>query len=254
MAVLLNDFDKQVVAIGGGALGIGRATARAFCERGAKVAIFDIKEEEGRRCAEEVRTEEIKAEFYRCDVTRKADVDRAVQSVLSDFGQIDVLVNVAGGSKLTPIWELSEEDWDAQLNLNLKAAFLCCRAVIPHMRGRRTGNIVNFSSGQGAMPAPQRAPYSAAKAGIIGFTRTAAAELAPYGIRVNAVAPGATNTERVRGFFQSSELMEQQAKTIPLGGFSEPEDIANAVVFLASPLARRMTGQVLFVNGGNFMP
>lgn len=254
MALYLNDFDKQVVTIAGGAMGIGRGTARAFAQRGASVAVFDIKEPEGKKCVEELRASGTRAEFYLCNITLRVEVEKAVQSVLKDFGQIDVLVNVAGGSHLKPVWELTEEDWDAQINLNLKSAFLCCRAVIPHMMARRAGNIVNLSSGQGATPAPQRAPYSAAKAGIIGLTRSVAAELARYGIRVNAVAPGATNTERARAFFKNEEEREQQAKTIPLGRFSEPEDIANAVVFLASPLARQMTGQVLFVNGGNFMP
>lgn len=254
MPLVLNDFDQQVVVIAGGAMGIGRGTARVFAERGARLALLDIKEEEGKRCATELQAGGTKASFYPCDVTRGSDVEKTVQAILREFGQVDVLVNVAGGSKLKPIWEISEADWNAQLNLNLKAAFLCCRAVIPHMMERRKGSIVNLASGQGAAPAPQRAPYSAAKAGIIGFTRTIALELAPYGIRVNAVAPGATRTERAVAFFQTPEEMQKQAATIPLGKFAEPEDIGNAVAFLAGPMGRHMTGQTIFVNGGNFMP
>lgn len=254
MALQLNDFDQQVVMISGGAMGIGRATARLFAQRGARVGILDIKEEEGKRCVEELKSAGAEARFYPCDLTRRADIEKAVEGILRDFGRLDGLANIAGGSKLVPIWELTEADWDAQINLNLKSAFLCCRTVIPHMMARKSGTIVNLSSGQGAAPAPQRSPYSAAKAGIIGFTRTIAMELAPYGVRVNAVAPGATRTERAVAFFKTPEEMQKQAATIPLGKFAEPEDIGNAVVFLSSPMARHMTGQTLFVNGGNFMP
>jgi 3-oxoacyl-[acyl-carrier protein] reductase len=254
MAVANKDFDQQVVLISGGAMGIGRATAQLFAERGAQIAFFDIREAEGRNFIEELQGKGTKASFYPCDVTRRTDVERGVQGALKDFGQVDVLVNVAGGSKLTPIWELTEEDWDAQVNLNLKAAFLCVRTVIPHMMERRKGSIVSLSSGQGASPAPGRAPYSAAKAGIIGFTRTVATELGPYGIRVNAVAPGATKTERTLAAEAATGEMAKRIATIPLGHIAEPEDIGNAVVFLASEQARHMTGQVLFVNGGNFMP
>lgn len=254
MALQLDDFDQKVVMISGGAMGIGRATARLFAERGAHLGILDIKEEEGKRCVEELQSAGTQARFYPCDLTRRADIEKAVEGILRDFGRLDVLANIAGGSKLVPIWELTESDWDAQLNLNLKSAFLCCRMVIPHMMARKSGSIVNLASGQGASPAPQRSPYSAAKAGIIGFTRTIAMELAPYGVRVNAVAPGATRTERAIAFFKTPEDMQKQAATIPLGKFAEPEDIGNAVVFLASPMARHMTGQTLFVNGGNLMP
>jgi len=254
MPLTLNDFDQQVVLISGGAMGIGRATAQLFAARGAHIAFFDIRETEGRQLVEELHGVGTKASFYPCNVTRRVDVEQGVQGVLKDFGQVDVLVNVAGGSKLTPIWELTEEDWDAQVNLNLKAAFLCSRAVIPHMMERRRGNIVSLSSGQGASPAPGRAPYSAAKAGIIGFTRTVAVELGPYGIRVNAVAPGATRTERTLEENTVTGELDKRVATIPLGRIAEPEDIGNVVVFLASDFGRHITGQVLFVNGGTLMP
>lgn len=254
MSTVIKDFDQQVILISGGAMGIGRATAQLFAERGAQIAFFDIKETEGRRLVEELRGSGTKSSFYTCNVTQGSEVGKGVQGVLKDFSRIDVLVNVAGGSKLTPIWELTEEAWDAQVNLNLKAAFLCSRAVIPHMMQRRSGAIISLASGQGASPAPGRAPYSAAKAGIIGFTRTVAAELGPHGIRVNAVAPGATRTERTLEAEATTGEMAQRVATIPLGRIAEPEDIGNAVVFLASQQARHMTGQVLFVNGGNLMP
>ncbi|NIO08788.1 MAG: SDR family oxidoreductase [Deltaproteobacteria bacterium] len=254
MAITLNDFDQQVALISGGAMGIGRATAQLFAKRGARIAFFDIREAEGRQFVEALQRDGTQASFYPCNVTRGTDIKQGVEKVLHDFGQIDVLVNVAGGSQLKPIWELTEEDWDAQINLNLKAAFLCSRAVIPKMMERRRGCIISLASGQGASPAPGRAPYSAAKAGIIGFTRTAAAELGPHGIRVNAVAPGATRTERTLAQNVETGELDNRAATIPLGHIAEPEDIGNAVVFLASEMGRHMTGQVLFVNGGNLMP
>ena len=209
---------------------------------------------EGRRFAEELRGNGTRALFLPCNVTRRTEVEQGVQSVMKEFGRVDVLVNVAGGSTLTPFWELTEEAWDAQVNLNLKATFLCMRTVVPAMMERRSGTVVSLASGQGASPAPGRAPYSAAKAGIIGLTRTVAAELGPYGIRVNAVAPGATKTERTLAAEAATGEMAQRVASIPLGRIAEPEDIGNAVVFLASQQARHITGQVLFVNGGNLMP
>jgi 3-oxoacyl-[acyl-carrier protein] reductase len=253
MAAMSSGLEGQVAVVTGGVTGIGGATTRLFAQHGARLAILDILEARGRESAETLRASGATATFYPCDVTNGSQVEETFGTVLHDFGQIDVLVNVVGGSRLAPFWELTEKDWDDGLTFNLKSQFLCCRAVVPHMMGRRRGAIVNLSSGQGATPAPQRAPYSAAKAGVIGLTRTLAAEMAPYGVRVNAVAPSATNTERARSIFTAEEWVKQNAIQ-PFGHVAEPEDQAQAIVFLASPRARHMTGQVLFVNGGTFMP
>ena len=253
IVAVTSGLEGHVAVVTGGVSGIGRATARLFAVHGARVVIFDIQESRGKEVVEELRATGATASFHACDVTNGSQVEETFADVLRDFGQIDVLVNVVGGSRLAPFWELTEKDWDDGLTFNLKSQFLCCRAVVPHMMGRRTGAIVNLSSGQGATPAPQRAPYSAAKAGVIGMTRTLAAEMAPYGVRVNAVAPSATNTERARSIFTAEEWVKQNAIQ-PFGHVAEPEDQAEAIVFLASPRARHMTGQVLFVNGGTFMP
>lgn len=247
------DMLNQVVIVTGGASGIARAAARLFAQHGAYVAVFDVQEAQGREVVQQLQAGESKASFHRCDVTRQRDVEQAVEAVVQGHGRIDVLVNVVGGSKLQPFWEMTEADWDAQITFNLKSQFLCCRAVVPHLMAERRGAIVNTSSGQGATPAPERSAYSAAKAGVIGLTRTLAAEMAPYRVRVNAVAPSATNTERARSIFTDEEWVAHNARQ-PFGHVAEPEDIAEAIVFLASPRSRHMTGQVLFVNGGTFMP
>jgi NAD(P)-dependent dehydrogenase (short-subunit alcohol dehydrogenase family) len=253
VSTLTDDLRDQVAIITGAGSGIGRATALLAARHGARVAAFDIREQPGQEVVRQIEAEDAEASFHPCDVTRGQDVAQAVRSVLERYGRIDILVNVVGGSRLMPFWELTEKDWDEGLTFNLKSQFLCCRAVVPHMMERRSGAIVNISSGQGATPAPQRAPYSAAKAGVIGLTRTLAAEMFPYRVRVNAVAPSATNSERARSIFTDDEWARHVASQ-PMGRVGEPEDMAETIVFLASPRARHINGQVFFVNGGSFMP
>ena len=219
-------------------------------QHGARLALLDIHASAGRALAQELGSDVL---FEACDVTRGDQVAAAVDLVLRRFGQIDILVNVVGGSTTTWFWELTEQQWDQMIEFNLKTTFLTCRAVVPHMLERRQGSIINISSNQAVTPAPMRSHYSAAKAGIIGLSRTLAMELAPYGVRVNVVAPGPTNTERVRSHFTDEGWAERNADH-PLGRVAEPNDVAEAILFLASPRSEDMTGQVLHVNGGLYMP
>jgi NAD(P)-dependent dehydrogenase (short-subunit alcohol dehydrogenase family) len=259
MDLISNELAGQVAIVTGGASGIARATSRLLARHGAQLALFDIDVAAAERFQNELRKDGLEPSFFQCDVTNWPQVEGKVKAVADQFGQIDIMVNVVGGSDGVAgtepawIWEMSEANWDGMLQLNLKSTFLCCRAVAPLMIERRRGAIVNVSSGRGATPAPQRAHYSAAKAGVMALTRTMAAELASYQVRVNSVAPGVTGTDRARATFTEDGWREFSAKQ-PMGRIGEPEDLAEAIVFLASPRARHITGQILHVNGGNYMP
>ena len=242
----------QTAVVTGAGSGIARAVALGFGRAGATVRAVDLDWDAAVDSVAALTAAGWPASAHRCDVTNGAEVAALAQDVLAQ-GPVDVLVNAVGGSRLKPFVEMDEAWWDRELTFNLKSAFLCCRAFLPAMMERRTGCVINFASGQGVQPAPGRAAYSAAKAGIIGFTRTVALELAPYGVRVNAVAPGPTATERVRRNWDDAGWARLNAEQ-PLGRVSEPEDIAEAIHFLAGPRARMITGQVLHVNGGQVMP
>jgi NAD(P)-dependent dehydrogenase (short-subunit alcohol dehydrogenase family) len=180
-------------------------------------------------------------------------VQKTFQKIISDHGHIDVLVNVAGGSlHRHPIGEFPLDHWRAVIDANLTSTFLCCRAVIDSMKTQKSGAIVNISSDIGFSGDAGRSAYAAAKAGIVGFSKTLALELAPFGARANVVAPGRIATKRVRATYSDAEW-EAAAKRIPLGHAGEPSDVAEAVAFLAGDSSRHMTGQTLHINGGRIM-
>jgi 3-oxoacyl-[acyl-carrier protein] reductase len=245
---------KKVVVVTGGAAGIGQGIAERLTLDECIVVILDINEEGGKHVAAEIQKRGKQAAFIALDVTREADVQKTFQRIISDQGRIDVLVNVAGGSlHRHKIEEFPLDHWQAVIDVNLTSTFLCCRAVTGIMKNQQSGAIINISSDIGFSGDAGRSAYAAAKAGIVGFSKTLALELAPYGVRANVIAPGRIATKRVRATYSDAEW-EAAAKRIPLGHAGEPEDIAEAVAFLASDSSRHMTGQTLHVNGGRIMP
>ena len=244
---------RAAIVTGSGG-GIGEAIARTLAREGAAVAVVDVQEDLVQRVAAAIGAAGGKALPLRADVTRAADVDVVVRASLAGLGAVDILVNNVGGyATLRPTWEIEEAEWDFIVALNLKSAFLCSKAVIPHMLSRKAGRIVNLSSIVGrSAPTLSAAHYSAAKAGVRGLTWHLARELAPHGITVNAVAPWLTLTDRVKKLRSPEADAALRAQT-PLGRFAEPQEVADAVLFLASNEAAYITGATLDVNGGMFM-
>lgn len=247
-------FEGQVAIVTGAAKGIGLRVARAFGREGARVAALDVNADGVEDLARELAADGREALALTVDVTAAGEVRRAVEAVVSRWGRVDALVNNAGGfSVIRRTEDIPDEEWDAIFRFNVTSAFLCTKAVLPHMRRQRSGSIVNLSSIAGRSSAVSTTShYAAAKAAILGFTRHVALEAAGEGIRVNAVAPGTVATERVQAL-RTPEQTRRIAQTVPLGRIGEPEEIADVVLFLASDAARYVTGAVLDVNGGLVM-
>ncbi len=232
----------------GGAAGIGRVTAECFAEEGAKVAICDVNPEAGQSAAKALGPE---ASFEKVDVSDSASVLDWVKSVSDKYGQIDVLVNNAGITRDGLIVRMKEDDWDAVINVNLKSAFNCIKAVSKIMMKQRSGRIINLASVVGVIGNPGQANYVASKAGLIGLTKTVAREIASRGITVNAVAPGFIETDMTAVL--SDDVKEAMLSQIPLRKAGTPKDIADAILFLASDSAAYITGQTIHVSGGMYM-
>ena len=215
---------------------------------GADLALCDVKAEWLEDTAAKVKALGRRAESYAMDVANGAAVGEAVAQVLADFGRIDVLVNNAGITRDTLLMRMSEEDWDAVLDINLKGAFLVTKAVVKPMMKQRSGAIVNIASVVGIMGNPGQANYTASKAGLIALTKTTAKELGSRNVRVNAVAPGFIRTAMTDKL--AEPVKEAMLKMVPLGRLGEPEDVAKAVAFLASDAAAYVNGQTLAVCGG----
>lgn len=237
-----NTFDGQVLLITGSARGIGAATARLAKERGAKVILHGGSESEHLKKL----AEELEAEYIFCDVVNEGQTKEAVDEVLKKVGKIDVLINCAGMTNSKPFLELTDEDWLDAYKVNVLGTVHVCKAVLPYMQKQKSGRIVNISSVRGYGITSGRAAYSASKAAIINLTCTLAKEYAPD-ILVNAVAPGFTETDMSKTW---SERVWNQVKQSLLGRIAQPEEIAEAILFLASPKNTFMTGQTLLVDGG----
>ena len=244
----MNLSDRVAIVTGSGR-GIGRAIALKLAEVGATIIITDIGEASTvNSVAEEVRAMSRESLAILADVSLASDVDRMVAETVATYGRIDILVNNAGITRDQLVLRMSDEDWDKVLNVNLKSVFLCTRAVLRHMLKQRWGRIISIASIVGITGNAGQANYASAKAGIIGFTRTIAKEVASRGITANAIAPGFIETQMTQKLEEKQR--EELAKRIPLGYLGTPRDVAEAVAFLASEEARYITGQVLNVDGG----
>jgi glucose 1-dehydrogenase len=244
------DFSGKVVVVTGAANGIGAACARLFAASAANVALWDIDAPAARALAEAIGPPQT-ALAVPCDVARRADVDAALAATVSAFGRIDILINNAGIFRAADFLDISEDDWDAVLGVNLKGAFLVGQAVAREMAKRGGGAIVNMSSVNSVMAIPTIASYNASKGGINQLTRAMALALADRGIRVNAVAPGTIATELAKSaVLTSAEAKERIMSRTPLRRLGEPDEVAAVCAFLASDSASYMTGEVVVVDGG----
>lgn len=243
----------QVAIVTGGNAGIGKVIALKLAEEGAKVAIIGTNSQTGNATIEEIKHSVPSAQvvFYQADVSKTAQVEEVIKKVLTDLGQIDILVNNAGVTADQLLMKMTEEEWDHVLAVNLKSCYNTCRAVVRSMMKARKGKIINISSVVGLTGNPGQVNYAASKAGMIGFTKALAKELASRQILVNCIAPGFIQTKMTDKLSDSQR--EAILKDIPLGRIGDPLDIAYAVWFLASPLSNYMTGQVVTIDGGMVM-
>jgi len=244
-------LDGKVAVVTGGANGIGRASALRFAVEGASVAVLDLEEAPLQEIAEVIRADGSRVLPIALDLTDRPTVVDAFARIRGELGPVDVLLNNVGQTareKITEFWRSEPETWDFVVNVSLMTTLMCSRQVVPDMRERKQGKIVSIASESPFAGDANIADYCAAKMGVVGFTRALARELAPFGVNVNAVAPGATNTRGPRRM--PDDALARVVAQIPMGQMCEPEDIANAVAFLASDQARFVTGQTLFVNGG----
>jgi len=248
-------FKSKFALITGGVRGIGYATAEKFAEEGAGVAICDVNAEAAASAAGALsKAYGVRALGVACDVTDEAQVEALFDRVLQEFGGLDILVNNAGITRDNLLFKMSAADWDQVMNVHLRGTFLCTRAAQRHMVERRAGKIVNLSS-TSALGNRGQSNYSSAKAGLQAFTRTAAIELGPFNINVNAVAPGFVDSDMTRKTAERrgidpEEYKAMRAKSIPLGRVGVPRDIANVIAFLCSEEASFVSGQIIYVKGG----
>ncbi len=248
-----NDPSSRVVVITGGSKGIGRSVAFKFAEEKAQIVIvhYDPDDTASEETLNALTQIGIEAEGHKVDVSSFDAVDVLFKDIVSRFEKVDVLVNNAGITRDTLLMRMSEKDWDTVLSVNLKSVFNCTQAVIRSMIKQRSGRIVNISSVVGQIGNAGQANYSASKAGIMGFTKTVAREVAARGVNVNAVAPGFIDTEMTA--ILPEKVKDSFIQQIPLGKLGKPEDVAEAVYWLCSDATSYITGQIIHVNGGMYM-
>lgn len=248
-------LDGKVAVISGAASGIGLGTAKLLAEYGAKVVLLDVSEEKGNKAVEEIKKEGGEAIFVKCDVTSNDDCKNAIDTAKDKFGRIDILFNNAGVTFRKTVVELEEKEWDLVLDVGLKGTYLLSKYAIPVMAEGGGGSIINTGSGWGLKGGDKAAAYCAVKGGIVNLTRAMAIDHGPQNIRVNSVNPGDTDTALLREEgrqlgHETQNFLKDSAKGRPLERLGTPEDIAKAVLFLASDLSSWITGAAIVVDGG----
>jgi 2-hydroxycyclohexanecarboxyl-CoA dehydrogenase len=244
----------KTALVTGGGRGIGRAIALGLAQEGAQVAVLDILADNAAAVVREIEATGVKALALPADLTKRAQVDRAIADALAQFGQIDILVNNAGWDRMEMFLDSEEETWDKIIAINFKGLLYVCKAALPSMVARGQGKVISIASDAGRAGSTGEAVYAGTKGAIIAFSKTLAREMARHKITVNVVCPGLTETPLLQGIREQSpkteKVIEAVTRAIPLGRVGQPEDIAGAVVYLASPAADFVTGQTLSVSGG----
>jgi len=243
----------KVAIVTGARKGMGRTHSLTLAKAGVKVVVSDISLEDCQKVVDEIKKNGGEAIAVKCDVSKKQEVDEMVRETIEKFGKIDILVNNAGICQFKPFLELTEEEWDRTLDINLKGYFLCAQAVAKEMAKQKSGVIVNIASvamGQVGIGMATIAHYCASKGGIVAMTEALAVELAPYNIRVNAIAPGMIETPMIDPVKQDPKMMEALLAKVPLGRVGKPEEVSNLVLFLASDESSYMTGSTVVIDGG----
>jgi 3-oxoacyl-[acyl-carrier protein] reductase len=242
-----------MVVTGGAGAGIGQASARRFAEEGAKIVLSDAHETRTHAVAESIaRDHGVETLGVPCDVRDREQVENLMAKAVERFGRIDGLMNNAGINVLSPLVEMTDEQWDLVIEVCLRGTFYCCRAALPAMIAQRSGSIVSLASTAGLEGSPGSAHYGAAKAGIVGLTKSAAREAAPHGVRLNCIAPGLIMNPFLARIYPKEELDRLLAAS-PLNRPGQPRDIANAALFLMSDEGSYLTGQTLCLSGGSVM-
>ena len=243
------NLKEKVAIVTGAARGIGLAAARRLAVEGAAVLMADYDVEEARRAAADLSAIGLTVHAHKADVSKRNDVVAMTDAARRQFGEIDILVNNAGiAGRAAPLEEITDQDWDQMMDIDLKSVYLCSQAVIPAMKERRSGRIINVASIAGKEGNPNMIPYSTAKAGVIGLTKALAKEVAPFGIYVNAIAPAVIDTPILQQL--TPEQVQYMVQRIPLGRVGKPEEVAALIFWLASDEATFTTGQCIDISGG----
>ncbi len=249
----MQNLKNKVALITGARQGMGKSHAIALAKHGAKVVVTDINQADCQKVVDEIKKSGGEAIALKLDVADKSEVDSVVATIVKKFGQLDILINNAGIAQFKPFLELSEEDWDRTIDINLKGEFLCAQAAAKVMKERKGGVIVNIASvamGQQGIGIPNIAHYCASKGGIVAMTEALATELASFNIRVNAIAPGMIETPMIDVVKSDPKTLEAMLQRVPLKRVGRPEEVSELVVFLASDSSSYMTGSVVVIDGG----